>query len=413
MLLLLALGAGCADRAEAPPPQPEPVAVRADDAAPPPPAIAPVTERAVRDLCRAPELLERARKALPTRRLCERDRPASVVEVAGGDRALLIVASPAQEIGTIGAPIEPPAHDRPPVIDLVSGAEAVAITPSLGRSEFWTELEPFTELEPAAARALLEGVLLAFSLDWTITADERAALEERWPRARSVIAEAAPGAAHGAEHRLRAWRIHERLSPGVDCRYLVRREVTLGAGGRIEVAEPERWAEGNEHGKPCGPPLPDPDPEAARCPGETPAPAPVAGEVRRLLRVIAARGSRSGGCFDGFGGAQVRLTEHESWIHDQSADGFAVSVRFRLTRTRLCGDTRGQPGGCAPSAHDIDGCLRVAFERGDDDGYRLVVPERLAGLRTLMMTPLDRTHDGSCFGKSGAFRPRTIRLPAD
>lgn len=422
---------GCGKRAEAPAGEPGPRAA-ADDAAPEPATrFQPLTRRVLADLCADPALAERARAALAGRSLCERDTPASAVEIAAGDRTILVVSSPGLTIGSAGAPSPhvAPVDDLRPRIDVLVDEQDAVEPAGLGGSRFWESVGPFPDLGPDQAQALLEAVLLTFGDGWVVTSAERATLESAWPRARSLLADAPPGLGAGDAYRLRAWRTHEVRRPGVDCRYLTRREVAVSLDGtvsvgdaaswaeaavghadRVPVEEPRSWAEGNEHGEPCGPALPEPDPAAARCPGQTEAPESAAGEVGRLLRVIAAHASASGGCYDGPGGQQVRLAEHASWIHDRSASGFAVSVRYRLTRTRLCGDTRGQPA-CTETSHDIPGCLRVEFERAGDDGYRLLVPERLSGLETLMTTPLDRTHDGSCAGKSGAFRPKAIQVP--
>ena len=134
-------------------------------------------------------------------------------------------------------------------------------------------------------------------------------------------------------------------------------------------------------------------------------------EIQRLLDEAAAHASASSACMDGPG---MRMTVDQVAVCRGPRHGrrWQYYVRYRVTRSRE-GDTRmcgRRPGNCAwripvSSVH----YAVLAFSLLRHRRMRIVIPKvsALSGLEDA--TPLDKPHNGRCYGKRGPFKARTLR----
>ncbi|MCK5798712.1 MAG: hypothetical protein KAI47_16080 [Deltaproteobacteria bacterium] len=134
-------------------------------------------------------------------------------------------------------------------------------------------------------------------------------------------------------------------------------------------------------------------------------------ELRRLLAEAAAHASQSSACKDG-PGLRVTVDQIKACRGPRRGRQIAYHVRYRVTHTRE-GDTRGcgrRPGDCSwtrpvSSTHYATN----AFPRLRENRVRVVIPKpaTLSGLKNA--TPLDKPHNGGCYGKRKPFRPHILR----
>jgi len=141
--------------------------------------------------------------------------------------------------------------------------------------------------------------------------------------------------------------------------------------------------------------------------GNCEAPLTLTEEVTRLLATAAAHATRSSACVDGPG---TRATVSDLLVCRIGNDpgGVDVSVSYTVT-LHPEGDTRGcnRVRDCdwlEPARSDH--CVVLHFTRADQRAT-LQLPSSLPGLDG---TPLDRAHDGDCYGPSGPFVPRPVEL---
>jgi hypothetical protein len=133
----------------------------------------------------------------------------------------------------------------------------------------------------------------------------------------------------------------------------------------------------------------------------------MAQEVTRLLVAAAAHGTRSASCVDGRG-QHVTIES----VHVCPAADVGKTKRVRASyrvRVQGEGDTRacGKPGDCSwrepkTSEHTFE--LAFVPQGG---GMAIEVPKSVPGIDD--MTPLDREHDGDCYGESDPFVPATLK----
>jgi len=134
-------------------------------------------------------------------------------------------------------------------------------------------------------------------------------------------------------------------------------------------------------------------------------------EIQRLLDEAAAHASWSSACMDGPG---KRMTVDQVAVCRGPRHGrrWQYYVRYRVTRSRE-GDTRmcgRRPGDCAwriPVSSVQYTVLSFSLLR--HRRMRIVLPKvsALSGLEDA--TPLDKPHNGRCYGKRGPFKARTLR----
>ena len=130
-------------------------------------------------------------------------------------------------------------------------------------------------------------------------------------------------------------------------------------------------------------------------------------EVTRLLVKAAAHATRSSACVDGPGERVVvdQILVCPGRINKARA---LLYARYLVTRTRE-GDTRmcGRlPSGCSWTK-PVATFHHAAFEfSAHGRGYRILLPSKVPGLEDA--TPLSKSHNGGCYGKSGPFVPRTV-----
>ena len=130
-------------------------------------------------------------------------------------------------------------------------------------------------------------------------------------------------------------------------------------------------------------------------------------EVTRLLTMAAAHGTRSAACADG-PGTHVTVDEVLVCPIDRQQREIVVAAGYRVTRTAE-GDTR-TCGDCSwtdprSSTHET----KLRFSRtGAHGAFRIDLPALLPGIAD--MTPLDRKHEGDCYGRIGPFVPADVEL---
>lgn len=149
-------------------------------------------------------------------------------------------------------------------------------------------------------------------------------------------------------------------------------------------------------------------------------------EVTRLLVKAASHATSSRSCIDGPGNHLVvgRVLVCPA---DETKDVVTVDASYRVTWWAE-GDTRGcrhrkrgpqtanqkkrrWPDRCRGLPAITEYRARFHFKR-QGKAYRIEIPDALPGIDTdrHRMTPLDKAHDGGCYGKSGPFVPAPIEL---
>lgn len=157
------------------------------------------------------------------------------------------------------------------------------------------------------------------------------------------------------------------------------------------------------------PPKPHPAPALPRLSSNCQAPLPLTEEVSRLLIKAAAHSTSSSACVDG-PGERVAVDQILVCPGRVNDDRATVQVSYRVGRfpegdTRMCGG----PNRCdwsKPSHSQQQTTLQFS---GKAKTLRLQLPAALPGLAG--MTALDKHHKGGCYGPSGPFEARPVRLP--
>jgi hypothetical protein len=154
-------------------------------------------------------------------------------------------------------------------------------------------------------------------------------------------------------------------------------------------------------------------------------------EVTRLLSKAASHATKSSACVDGPG---MRVAVDQVLVCPVRQDRNLVTVDaiYRITRwaegdTRRCGrrqlqlksdkddsetkPERNQPDLCSGTPAVSKHRMRFSFKRKGKN-FRIEVPKKIQGFSGpwVNMTPLDKVHNGGCYGKSGPFVPARIRL---
>lgn len=138
------------------------------------------------------------------------------------------------------------------------------------------------------------------------------------------------------------------------------------------------------------------------------APLAYAGEVARLLTRAAAHSTKSSACVDGPG---ERVVVDQILVCPGRSTRSLATMRARYQVIRQGeGDTRmcaRQPGGCSwtrPRATTHHAVFTFVRKKG---GYQIQLPGTVPGMKDA--TPLNRAHDGGCYGKSGPFTPLVLQ----
>lgn len=139
-------------------------------------------------------------------------------------------------------------------------------------------------------------------------------------------------------------------------------------------------------------------------------PKPLRAELDRLLAAASAHASESSGCIDG-PGEKTTLTLLR--VDAAPSKGVRwVRIRYGAMSEEERGAAECSGGSaCAPPAPWWGiGEISIRFAPAGG-GYEMTVPEKWPGiaLQFSRMTPLDREHDGKCYGKSPPFSPAVVK----
>lgn len=140
-------------------------------------------------------------------------------------------------------------------------------------------------------------------------------------------------------------------------------------------------------------------------PASADAPPALGAELGRLLAAASQHASSSGACYDG-GGQKTDLTLLSvKALPPDDQGGRTVRVLYGVVKEEQ-GGNMACPSGCAPTPPswgmaEIDVVLEPAT-----GGFRLRPPAKWPLLEG--MTPLDREHDGRCFGKTPPYSPHVV-----